>query len=116
MIVIKTNLLLDFIIVFKNFDIFLNFIVISSLLASFISFLYSIYNICYTIINSGHIMSWIARVYNSYPVKTIHTATFFYGMYEAYNNRNSVIPSMRIAKFITQIAMRCIFKGLPPIK
>ncbi len=61
-------------------------------------------------------MSWIPRVYNSYPVKTIHTATFFYGMYDSYTNKESIVPSIRIAKFITQIAMRSIFKGLPPIR
>lgn len=61
-------------------------------------------------------MSWIPRAYNSYPIKTIHTSVFLYGVYDSYANKDTIIPSMRIAKFITQIAMRSIFKGLPPIR
>lgn len=61
-------------------------------------------------------MSWISRAYNSYPIKTIHTATFFYGLYEAYNTQNPILPSIRIAKIVGAIAMSCIFKGLPPVR
>ncbi len=61
-------------------------------------------------------MSWIPRAYNSYPVKTIQTATFFYNAHEAYKNKEAVVPSQRVARIVTDVVRRSVFKGLPPLR